>query len=522
MRGLQFKAAIFDLDGVVTLTAGVHAAAWKELFDAYLSRKAEEAGGDDGRYRPFDISHDYAEYVDGKPRYEGIKSFLESRGLHLPDGEPSDGPEEETVCGLGNKKDAFFRRALEQKGADVDPATLALIRDLKDRGVKIAIASSSKNCLPILRSAGIEGLFDARVDGLVSQELGLKGKPHPDIFLECAKRLHVEPGETVIVEDAVSGVQAGRAGQFGLVIGIDRSHMRASLRRNGAHLVTQSLADVPVEQIDAWFSHRGDRLPSALASWNQLEEQLSGKRVAVFLDYDGTLTPIVDRPEQAILSEEMRQVLQELAAVCTTSIISGRGREDVAAKVGLDNVYYAGSHGFDISGPGSRIQYEAGGKLEPLISELSDHLDRQIEIEGIDGALVENKKFSIALHYRMVDEEHVPKLEGMVDRIVDAHPELRKAGGKKVFELRPNLDWDKGKALLWLLEALELEGPDVVPIYIGDDETDEDAFSAILGTGIGVLVSDAPRPTAASTFVQDTIEVRELLESLSRYVKGGR
>ena len=183
MSGLHFDAIIFDLDGVVTDTARVHAVAWKELFDDYL-KLLETRGGDS--FSPFDKGSDYLSYVDGKPRYDVVRSFLGSRGIVIPEGDPSDGPERETVCGLGNKKNRLFGEILKRDGVDIFPSTLELIRNARSRGLKVAIVSSSKNCLAILRIAGIEKLFDTRVDGEVSVSLGLKGKPNPDIFTKRA------------------------------------------------------------------------------------------------------------------------------------------------------------------------------------------------------------------------------------------------------------------------------------------------------------------------------------------------
>jgi len=248
---LYFDAIIFDLDGVVTDTARVHAVAWKELFDDYL-KLLETRGGDP--FSPFDKESDYLSYVDGKPRYNGVRSFLGSRGIVILDGDPSDGPERETVCGLGNKKNRLFGEILKRDGVDVFPSTLELIRKAKSRGLKVAIVSSSKNCLAILRIAGIEDLFDTRVDGEVSVSLGLKGKPNPDIFTKSAEIIGSEVGKSVVVEDAISGVEAGKAGKFGLVIGIDRTGTSGELKKSGADLVVKDLEEVTIEKIDAWFS----------------------------------------------------------------------------------------------------------------------------------------------------------------------------------------------------------------------------------------------------------------------------
>jgi len=507
---LHFCGAIFDLDGVVTLTAHVHAAAWKQLFDGFLKRHAESTGTP---FDPFDLEQDYATYVDGKPRIDGVRGFLSSRGIELPAGTPDDPPGTNTAWGLGNEKNRYFQELLEQQGAEVDEQTVAFIRRFRECGIKTAVASSSKNCDPILATAGLKHLFEDCVDGIVSETLGLRGKPAPDIFIKAAELLGLVPSECLVVEDAFVGVEAGRQGGFGLVIGIDRKGDRTNLYKNGADVVVESFEDMTVETIDAWFENRRDRKPSALGAWEQIAQGLSARQAAVFLDYDGTLTPIVSRPELAVLSAEMRQVVRELGDRCVTAILSGRGRKDVQSLVQLENVYIAGSHGFDIAGPrGTSVRYEVDQSLRPIMKNVASCLEK--ESAGIEGALVEYKSFSVAMHYRLVEAGLIPELERMVDRVIGQHPQLCKAYGKKVFEVRPKLDWDKGKALEWLLDSLDLARGDVVPIYIGDDTTDEDAFSAIHDYGIGVVVTEVPRPTEASYALQDPDEVQIFLRTL--------
>ena len=235
------EAVIFDLDGVVTRTAEVHAEAWKRLFDEYLSARASQG---DEAFQPFDRRSDYLRFVDGKPRYEGVASFLDSRGIELPPGSPGDPEERETVCGLGNRKNRYFLQALRQTGAHPYATTLELIATLRERGRGIAIVSSSRNCVAVLEAAGIRELFDVKVDGLDADELGLAGKPDPALFLEAARRLGVEPADAAVVEDAISGVEAGRRGRFGLVIGVDRAAQREALAAAGADLVVGDLAEV--------------------------------------------------------------------------------------------------------------------------------------------------------------------------------------------------------------------------------------------------------------------------------------
>lgn len=246
---VSFDAVVFDLDGVLTDTAKVHATAWKSLFDDYLRMRATGRQED---FRPFDLESDYRCYVDGKPRYDGVRSFLYSRGIVLPDGDLGAGPEEKTVCGLGNRKDRIFHSILARDGVEVFESSVHLIRQLRALGIRCGVASSSKNCQQVLQKAGIEELFDARVDGTISVELNLKGKPSPDIFLKCAELLHVPVPRSVLVEDAISGVQAGRNGGFGLVIGVDRAGMGTALKENGADVVVPDLADVSPGDIDSW------------------------------------------------------------------------------------------------------------------------------------------------------------------------------------------------------------------------------------------------------------------------------
>jgi trehalose-phosphatase len=266
-------------------------------------------------------------------------------------------------------------------------------------------------------------------------------------------------------------------------------------------------------------------LPSALEHWDEIERRLAGRHPALFLDYDGTLSPIAPRPELARLPAPTREAVLRLAEHFPVAILSGRGREDVEALVGLENVYYAGSHGFDIAGPplaegGPPLRHEVGEGIPQRIEQAAAALRERLEGgEGggrIEGVLVEPKRFAVAVHYRLVDEAEVPRVERAVDAVLASFPDLRKALGKKVFELRPDLDWDKGKALLWFLETLGRTG--AVPIYLGDDVTDEDAFRAITQDrigGIGILVSEEPRPTAASYSLRDPDEARELLEKLA-------
>jgi beta-phosphoglucomutase family hydrolase len=237
----DFEAILSDLDGVITKTARLHAAAWKRLFDDYLERLAAQTGT---TFTPFDLEEDYRLHLDGKPRHDGVRDFLKSRGLTLPLGDSRDGAEQETVYGLGNKKDAYFDAALRESGVAVYPGTVEFLRLAKRSGLKTAVVSSSHHCAEIVEAVGLTDLFDVRVDGHEIDRLSLPGKPAPDAFLEAARRLAVRPRRAIVIEDALAGVQAGRAGEFGLVIGVNRRNQAKALREQGADLVVEDLGEL--------------------------------------------------------------------------------------------------------------------------------------------------------------------------------------------------------------------------------------------------------------------------------------
>jgi beta-phosphoglucomutase family hydrolase len=234
-------ACLFDLDGVLTQTAKVHAAAWKQMFDEFLRAHAQETGEP---FREFDARADYAAYVDGKPRYDGVASFLASRSIDLPTGTPEDPPDARTVDGLGNRKNDLVQELIERDGVQVYEGSVRYVEAVRDAGLGRAVVSSSTNCRDVLEAAGIIDLFEVIVDGVVAAELGLRGKPEPDTFAEGARRLGAEPAQGVVFEDALAGVEAGRAGGFGHVVGIDRVGQADALRAHGADVVVTDLAEL--------------------------------------------------------------------------------------------------------------------------------------------------------------------------------------------------------------------------------------------------------------------------------------
>jgi beta-phosphoglucomutase family hydrolase len=237
----QYDAVLFDLDGVITNTATLHATCWKQMFDEYLRERAEQKGE---AFRPFDLATDYRLYVDGEPRFDGVRDFLRSRRIQLPEGTPDDPADVETVHGLGNRKNDLVNRAIAELGVEPYAGTVQFIQQVRRDGFKIAVVTASQNCDAVLRAAKLDDLFEVRVDGNLIQAQQLAGKPAPDTFLIAAKQLGVEPIRTVVIEDAISGVEAGSNGKFGLVIGVARKGNAEELKRHGAHLVVDDLGEL--------------------------------------------------------------------------------------------------------------------------------------------------------------------------------------------------------------------------------------------------------------------------------------
>ncbi len=535
MSRYSFQSVIFDLDGVITKTATVHAHAWKKTFDEYLQLREKR---NKEPFQEFTYQTDYLKFVDGKPRYQGVKKFLESRNIGIPFGDPSDPPDKETICGIGNKKNHVFNKLLQEEGAEVFESSVQLIKKLKKQGIKIGVASSSKNCLPVLKSVNLEHLFETRVDGVISAELNLKGKPEGDIFVTATRNLGTIPGNAVVVEDASSGVEAGRNGGFGLVIGVARENNEKELSRHGADLVVPDLAEIDIQIIEDWFHKKPKSFFQFYESMNHAFEILprehlndkqilinpayhragktaihTNKRLVFFLDYDGTLTPIVESPELAILSKDMKKTVEKLARIHTVAVVSGRMREDVQNLVNIDGIFYAGSHGFDIQGPGGfAMIHPVASQTIPLITEVIKLLkDKLLRIEG---ALVEEKKFSVAAHYRKVKKaEDIQYIKKTVQEIIRKHKQLRLLEGKKVFEILPNIEWDKGKAVRWIMDALNIPWETTSVFYIGDDTTDEYAFRTVVTRGTAIMVTDdLSKPSAADFQLQSPKEVKKFFE----------
>lgn len=502
----DYDAVVFDLDGVVTQTQKVHANAWKKTFDAFLKQKA---GG--GTFIPFEISKDYFSYVDGKSRHEGIKSFLRSRDIRLADRKNSAESDTPSIELLEETKNRYFLELLS-KGVKTYKSSVELILKLNNFGFKTAVVSSSKNCKDILRSLNLSSAFDTIVDGLDLQSLDLQSKPNPDLFLEALKRIDVKPGRAIVFEDAVAGVEAGKNSGFGKVIAVNRNGHVKELKKAGADIIVKDLKEISVQA-------KTIELPSALRSFKTIESKFKDQEIVIFFDYDGTVTPIVSHPKDAILSQKMKNILIKLSNQCTLAVISGRGLNDIKSLVGIKGIYYAGSHGYEIEGPSIRMEYEPALAFVETFDTLEKEL--QAELNDIEGALLERKKFSIALHYRNVSHKEVQLVANAVDKAVSRHPNIRQTYGKKVYELQPSLEWNKGKALEWIVKKLPIEKHGSKIFYLGDDITDEDAFREIQTYGMGILVDSGSKNTYAQYRLKDVAETLHFLEILSSSIEKG-
>lgn len=499
-RTAPFEAVISDMDGVLTRTATLHERAWKLMFEQYLGTRREQ----DTSFS----SSDYRAFVDGKPRYDGVRDFLASRSIELEPGDPADDSSADTLCGLGNRKNELFLALLEREGIHVFEDAVAALDRWQLGGLRVAVVSASRNCCRILDAADLTRRVDAIVGGELTAELGLAGKR--EIMLEASRRLGIDPADAVVLEDATAGVRAARQAGFGFVIGVSRNEHGQSLLEAGAHEVVRTLSRARFPR----------RIPSALERRAELARRQGDRALATFLDFDGTLAPIVDHPADARLPERLHPVLETLAGQCPVAIVSGRDRADVEARVAIDGLIYAGNHGFDIAGRGREKTLpeaaEALGDVALAEEELRRHLGR------LSGVVIERKRFSVAVHYRMVGADSVVAQVAKTVEEVQARTSLRKRIGKKVLELEPAVEWDKGRAVRWLLDALSIEPERYLPIYVGDDETDEDAFASLAGRGIGVRVGREVSTTLADYRVADTDEVRVLLEWLATRCASGR
>lgn len=509
--GAVLDAFVFDMDGVVTDTANAHFAAWKRVFNDALRHHV----GTDAGFRPF-TRRDYLNHVDGIPRLAGVRAFLKSRDIDLPIGDADD-DSLDTINGLSALKNRHFQNWLDLHEVPVFEDAITFIAALRKNGIRVGIFSASRNARRVLESAGVRDLFEVVISGADAADHDLAPKPDPAMLTEAARRLGVDPGRTAVAEDAVAGVEAGSRGRFALVVGVNRQDENANAQR---HALRARGADLVVRDLRRLLTADQSRLrtvctiPSAWERRRELEQRIEGRRLAAFLDYDGTLTPIVRDFRKADIAQAMVRAVGQLSRQCPTAIVSGRDVADVQGRVGLHSVFYAGSHGFDICGPdGLHEQPEGARDFLRSIDEAEQDLRRAIK--GINGAEIERKTFAIAVHFRQAADEDVGRLEQSVDDVVGRYARLHRSRGKKILEIQPRADWDKGEAVEWLLANTRIGAGNPLPLYIGDDTTDEDAFAALDDRGISIVVRGEERVSTADYALNDVEDVRRFIEWLT-------
>ena len=506
-------AVIFDLYGVLTEAASVQRAAWASLFNEYLVRRPAHEDEDHSAF----TDDDYWQLVNGKPRPDGVADFLASQGISLPRGVPSD-TGEGTICGLANRQRQLYADLLDRE-VPLFGAMVTLARKLRDIDVATAAHSSSPGCQAVSKVTGVDGLLDVYIDETAAEGLRIAGNPglvvpaEASHVLDAAYGLGVLPHRTVIVGDTEAGLSAGRDAGFALVIGVDRTGHAEGLFQCGADVVVADLADIAVRTGDKRMSE----IPNALKSSGQLAGIVIGRESVLFLNYDVALSQTVSDPGAVALVDGAAQALRSLADVSPVVVISGRDLADLRDRVDIPGIWYAGSHGFELVGPdGSHREHEAGAAAVPVLAGAADEL-RDI-LEQIPGVRVVHTRFAVAVHYREAASEHIGEIVGTTRRLGQRN-KLRVTNGRMLVELRPDVDWDEGTRLAWIRSHID-ESKSLVPIYVGGDLTDEDAFEAVQLGGIGIAVrhdDDGNRRTAARFVLDGLDEVRKMLKLTSRW-----
>ena len=499
---------IFDLDGVVTDTQEQHASAWKKMFNQFLEERRSQSLPEEV-LEDFRDS-DYYEYLDGKPRKDGIKSFLVSRNIDLPYGESGDPEDAPTIEGLAKKKNRYYLELIDSEGVRIIHDTVDFIHHLREAHIPIALVSSSRNAHHILKKTGLESYFDAVVTPKEAEKKALKGKPSPDYFLEACKEIHKEPSSCAIVEDSLAGIEAGKSGGFQEVVGLDyhgNEDTLAALKERGADEAVSSLWDLQIV-------HQVLPLPNILAHFDEVFTPEDELNYFLFLDFDGTLSPIVDVPSEAQALDELPEIIQKCTEHFRVCIITGRDSHVIMEKLRLNNVFYAACHGFEITSfPNFLYQVPEAKAAIPNLDQAEKKFAE--EFSGIEGFVLERKKFGIALHYRMMKSpEAVSKLKDKVTKYVSSDSALKVREGEKVLEILPEVYWDKGMAMLKIYQVLGIHEKDLPPLYIGDGQTDEDAFREMETLGIPILASIGQRRSKAKYHLRGPVEVRDFLKKL--------
>lgn len=501
-------AVLCDLDGVITQTVKIHVAAWQRVFDLFFQNLNQLSST---HLYSFDAAHDYVQFLDGKPRIDGVRDYLSAKNIKIAMGEMND-EGLDSIYGLVYQKNKIFLELLHEQGVDVYSDNIRQLQHWQRQGMPLAVVSYSKNCRRMLDAANLSSLFKVCVDGQMVEKNHLPGKPHPDKFLFAAKMLNISPQHLMVVEDAVAGIQAAKKGQFGLSVAVIRPDNKESMAQSEPDIMISHLGELDYVGHSICFSTGYHKLPNAITQFSDLSQKLPFPNVVIFSDYDGTLTPIVKRPEEAFLNADMQQVLNELSQRLKIVIISGRDRKCVRELVNLPHLIYVGDHGLDMEDSSQSLIDSQ--KLDNYLSSINQiRHDLWQKLSDVSRIQFEPKKFTLAIHYRNIESQHEQAVITTVEQVIKNYPDLKIVYGKKVLEIYPNIDWHKGKALNAIFSQMQFSS-DVVPLYMGDDLTDENAFRALPERGVGILVGDHGQATYADFRLEDPKQVKDLLRLL--------
>lgn len=403
--------------------------------------------------------------------------------------------------------DALLKSLGNRAKVRVYEDTIQQLGQWRLQGIKIALVHSGEFTKKLSQKKNIANLFDIVVD---DPKITKDGK---NPFKEATQQLRIKPKECVLIKSDLSPEMKKLDDEFAFVIGLNRAGNKRILYEQGADTVLDDLEELELFHYPETDTYYSQTLPSVFMAQTGFHDIIRYKKPVLFLDYDGTLSPIVPHPEDAVISDEMRAILHDCAKRHTVSVISGRDMEDVKERVGVEDVIYAGSHGMRISGPNGLFMENK--ESEAILSRM-DQIEKKLHHifhKKIKGIQIERKKHAIAVHYRNAATEDVSYIYSEVKKIVKNNADFRMGEGKKIFEIKPDIDWHKGKALMWIMEKLELlDDPDVIPIYIGDDVTDEDGFRTISDMGVGILVGYHHKPSAADFRLDDVDQVAKFLK----------
>lgn len=506
----RLQAVVVDMSEVLIRTAAINKAAWEMVFNRFFELNNLQHSF---------AAEDYHTWFEGSPKFDRVRDFLSSRGLTLPFGHQSDHAGYESICSLEKKRSKEFSHLLREGQLHVYEKAVESLKLWKEKGLKTALVSSDENFRKVFRSSAFTDLFDVLIDGHSTRKMGLKEKPEADLYKKAARKLDLEPESCILIDDSIPGMQAGSKANFGLVVGINRRNNRKMLSENGADLVIDHFDELDLfndPQIEAWFE---TPIAPFASEYVKIGKAVFDRIPVLFLDYDGTLTPIVQHPEDAVISEEMKEVLKECAVRLKVAAVSGRDMDDLKSRINIPDLIYAGSHGFRISGPdGLYMEHEKTREILPELDAMEDKLNRVFEGKA-KGVKIERKRYAIAVHYRNAGEEEVPLIRETVYGTVEGSDTLKIGEGKKIYEIKPALDWHKGKAVLWILDKLGMTDREkYIPIYIGDDVTDEDAYKALKGWGIGIQVGPGAMPTEAEYRLKNIYQVRLFIKELGSFL----